>query len=184
MSKLYRFFNIPAIITLFITACSAQVVQTSPEQRETPKVALYNLMLGKSLNDKDVVDFITSNNCHSLNQFQLCRDTGVAFWMDFEQIVKTVYLYSGNAEGFRRYQGVLPYKLSFYDPMWKVEEKLKDPNADEKSQPNQKAGLPDEAGSPDHIHYWAVYKRLGLTVIYDSPGADEDAYIYAILINH
>ena len=45
------------------------------------------------------------------------------------------------------------------------------------------AGLPDEASSPDHIHYWAVYKELGLTVIYNSPGVDEDAYIYAILLS-
>ena len=45
------------------------------------------------------------------------------------------------------------------------------------------AGVPDEASSPDHIHYWAVYKQLGMTVIYNSPGADEDAYIYAILLS-
>jgi hypothetical protein len=39
------------------------------------------------------------------------------------------------------------------------------------------ASLPDEAGSPDHMHYWAMYKRLGMMVMYNSPGADEDAYI-------
>ena len=89
-------------------------------------VALYDLMIGKSLSDKEVADFITSNNCFSSNQFQLCKDKGIALWTDSNQVVKTVYLYSGNADGFKRYQGKLPYKLSFYDPMWKVEEKLKE----------------------------------------------------------
>ena len=32
------------------------------------------------------------------------------------------------------------------------------------------AGLPDETGAPDHMHYRAMHKRLGLTVIYNSPG--------------
>jgi hypothetical protein len=31
--------------------------------------------------------------------------------------------------------------------------------------------------------YWAVYKRCGMVVIYNSPFADVDAYIYAILVN-
>ena len=45
------------------------------------------------------------------------------------------------------------------------------------------AGSPDEAGSQDHMHYWAMYKRLGMTVIYNSPGNDEDAYIYSIVVS-
>jgi len=61
-----------------------------------------------------------------------------------------------------------------------VEEKLRDLNADDTL---QRAGLPDEIGAPDHIHYWAIYNRLNMTVIYNSPSADEDAYIYAILVN-
>jgi hypothetical protein len=43
--------------------------------------------------------------------------------------------------------------------------------------------LPDEGSSPDHFHYWAVYKHLGMTIIYNSPFVDEDATIYAILVS-
>jgi hypothetical protein len=64
--------------------------------------------------------------------------------------------------------------------MWRVEEKLMDLDS---ANIEYQAGLPEEEGSPDHMHYWAVYKRLGMTVIYNSPGKDEDAYIYAILMN-
>jgi hypothetical protein len=180
MNKLYRSYCILAVITLFITACSIQTAQTEPEKQVTSKAVTYRAVLGKSLTDKDVVDFIVNNNCSSANQFQLCKDVGMALWIDASQIVKMVYLYAGNLDGFRRYRGQLPFGLSFYDPMWKVEERLKDPDTDDTL---QRAGLPDEASSPDHMHYWAVYKRLGMTVIYNSPSADEDAYIYAILIS-
>jgi len=69
-----------------------------------------------------------------------------------------------------------------YDPMWQVQQRLSNLN-DEDQATAWTTGLPDEASSPDHIHYWAVYKELGMTVIYNSPGADEDAYIYAILLS-
>jgi len=183
MNKLYRFLSIFCVIPFLVVACSAQSVEASPGQQSTPAVASYELLLSKSLSDAEIVDFVTSNNCFSSNQYQLCKDKGVALWADSNQTVRTVYLYSGNADGFKRYQGKMPYKISFYDPMWKVEEKLNDLNVNDDSQPNQRTGFPDEAGSPDHIHYWTVYKQLRLTVIYDSPGADPDAYIYAVLVN-
>jgi hypothetical protein len=53
---------------------------------------------------------------------------------------------------------------------------------DDALQPTSLAGLPDEGSSPDRMHYWAVYKRLNITIVYNSPLADEDAYIYAILV--
>jgi hypothetical protein len=43
--------------------------------------------------------------------------------------------------------------------------------------------LPDEGGSPDRIHYWAVYKRFGVTIVYYSPvPSDKNASIHAILV--
>ncbi len=180
MLKRFKSLRILTVIMLFLTACSTWTVQAQPEAQATPKVVLYQTLLGKSVSDKRVVNFIVSNNCSSTSQFQLCKDVGMALWTDASQIVKTVYLYSGNMDGFSRYRGKLPFGLSFYDPMWKVEEKLRDLNADDTL---QRAGLPDEIGSPDHIHYWAIYNRLNMTVMYNSPGADEDAYIYAILVN-
>jgi hypothetical protein len=177
---LYRYPGVFTIIMLFITACSAQSI---PVQTQTEEPALYETVLDKSLTDKAVADFITRNSCSSTNEFELCQDAGMAFWLDTNQIIKTVYMYAGNADGFKQYRGKLPFGLSFYDPMWKVEDKLKDPSADEKLHSAWKAGLPDQGDSPDHVHYWAVYKRLGLTVIYNSASADKDAYIYAVLVS-
>jgi len=181
MDKLFKTLSILAAIPLLIAACGAWVVQAEPAGNVT--TASYPVVLGKSLNDQEVVNFIASNDCSPAHQFQLCKDAGMALWTDSDQIVKTVYMYSGNADGFRRYRGELPFGLSFYDPMWRVEDKLRGLEADETSQPPWRAGLPDEASSPDHMHYWAVYKRFGMTVIYNSPSADEDAYIYAILVS-
>jgi hypothetical protein len=69
--------------------------------------------------------------------------------------------------------------------MWRVEEKLREWNADDSLSPQEiwQAGLPDEEGSPDHMRYRAIYKRYGMTVIYNSPGYDEDAYIYAVMVS-
>ncbi len=74
----------------------------------------------------------------------------------------------------------MPYGLTFYDPMWLVEEKL---SALDKDSQSQKIKQPDETSSPDHIHYWATYKQLGLVVVYDTGIADPDAYIYAVLVS-
>lgn len=180
MNKLFKNLSSLVAMAIFITACGAQGVQAQPEERAAPKPLTYEAALGKSLNDKNVADFIARNNCSPADQFQLCKDAGMAFWADSNQIVRTVYLYAGNADGLRRYRGELPFGLSFYDPMWRVEDKLRDVDSDDAL---QQAGLPDEGSSPDHFHYWAVYQRLGMTVIYNSPGADEDAYIYAVLVS-
>lgn len=180
MNKFLKAIGILSTMLLLIVACSIQTVHRQPEEQVTSKTVAYKAVLGKSLTDEDVLLFIANNNCSSANQFQLCKDVGVALWADAGQIVKMVYLYSGNSDGFTRYRGELPFGLTFYDPMWRVEEKLGNQNAEDSL---QQAGLPDEASSPDHMHYWAVYKRLGMTVIYNSPSADEDAYIYAILIS-
>jgi hypothetical protein len=134
-------------------------------------------LLGKSLTDKVVADFIASNNCSSAAQFQLCEDVGVALLIDLNQIVETVYLYLNNTEGFGPYQGELPFGLKFYDTMGAVEYKLK-----RKGVGN--AGLPDSGATPDHLHYRANYQQVGMTIIYTSPSLeDEDATIYAILVS-
>jgi len=181
MNKLFRSVILLGAISLFATACGAQGIQAERGEGAVPKATTYEAVLGKSLSDKDVADFIASNNCSSGGPFQVCKETGMALWIDSSQIVKTVYLYSGNTDGFRRYKGTLPFGLSFYDPMWRVENKLRDLNAGNNL---HQAGLPDEGSSPDHMHYWAVYTQLGMTVIYNSPFADEDAYIYAILVDN
>ena len=78
----------------------------------------------------------------------------------------------------------LPYGLTMQDTMASVEQKLGQPNGVHALQASWKPGLPDEGGSPDHIYYWAIYKRFGLTVVYNSPSAsDKSATIHDILIS-
>lgn len=181
MNKLIQALGLFVVLPLLVVSCNLQAIQAHPEEQDTPKIVPYEALLGKSLNDKEVADFMISNNCSSADWIQICKDIGMALWTDSDQIVKTIYLYSGNADGFKRYRGELPFGLTFYDPMWRVEEKLMDRDTDD---PLQQLGLPEEGRSPDHMHYWAIYKRFGMTVVYNSPVADEDAYIYAVLVSN
>jgi hypothetical protein len=176
MNKFFKILSVLALMTLFITACVSQSVQAEPAKADTVASAGYQAVLGKSLNDKDVADFIASNNCVSATQFQVCKEAGVAFWLDTDQIVKTVYLYLNNVDGFAAYRGELPLGLKFYDSLGAVEYKLKERGVGN-------AGLPDEAAMPDHLHYWAMYKQVGVTIVYNEPYPDEDASIYAILVS-
>jgi hypothetical protein len=77
----------------------------------------------------------------------------------------------------------LPYGLTTQDTMLTVEQKLGQPREIHAPQAGWEPGLPDSGGSPDHVHYWAIYKRFGLTVVYNSPSpTDKSATIYAIYL--
>ena len=78
----------------------------------------------------------------------------------------------------------LPYGLTTQDTMATVEQKLGQPRVTYAPQAGWEPGLPDEGSSPDHSHYWAIYKRFGLTIVYNSPFAsDKSATIDAISVN-
>ena len=65
-----------------------------------------------------------------------------------------------------------------------LEEKLGQPKEVHAPQAGWVPGLPDEGGSPDRTHYWAVYNRFGITIVYNSPiASDKNASIHAILVN-
>lgn len=181
MNRPFKLIQICLTLSLFVSACTWQSVQ-SPAEDGLPKAVAYQTLLGKSLNDQEVMDFIASH-CSPADQFQLCQEMGMALWVDANELVETIWLYAGQADGFQRYRGQLPYGIDFYDPMWRVEEKLSLIDAGDSAQVTPMAGLPDEGNSPDHQHYWAIYERFHMIVIYDTPGIDEDAYIYAILVN-
>lgn len=77
----------------------------------------------------------------------------------------------------------LPYGLTTQDTMASVEQKLGQPRVTYAPQAGWEPGLPDEGSSPDHVHYWAIYKRFGLTIVYDTPSAkDKNATIHAIRV--
>ena len=174
MTKLYKSALILNLIILFITACSLQARQG---EQIPPKTTIYKEVLGKSLNDQVVADFIATNNCSSAAQFQLCNEVGVALVIGPDQTVETVYLCLNDVKDFTPYKGELPFGLKFYDTMGAVEYRLK-------KQGVGNEGLPDSGSTPDHVHYWANYKQVGMTIIYNTLSAeDEDGMIYAILVS-
>jgi hypothetical protein len=185
MNKRFPIFIVLAAIALFTTACGAQVVQAQPAEKAAPKVVAYQTILGRSLNDQDVVDFIASNRCSSTGPFQVCKAAGMALLTGPGQKVEAVYLYPNRiAEDFAAYTGALPLGLSAHDTMASVEDKFGQPKVDHAPEAGWQPGLPDASGTPDHIHYWAMYSRFGVTIVYNSPSAtDKGASIYAILVN-
>jgi len=184
MNKSFPILSIFAAIALFATAYGALVVQAHPAEKVVSKAVTYQGVLGKSLNDQEVADFIASNKCSSAGSFQLCKNIGMALWLDSDQTVKSVYLYPASTNGFTAYKGALPLGLAANDTMASIEQKFGQPKVDHAPQAGWEPGLPDEGRSPDYIHYWAIYKRFGVTVIYDSPSsADKNATIYTILVN-
>ncbi len=181
MNKLFKTLSLLAAIAFFATACIPPAIDVA---RAAPATVDYQAVLGQSVSDRDVADFIASNGCTQSGSFQLCRPAGLALWMDTDQVVKTAYLYLGNSDGFTAYNGALPLGLVRDDTMASVEQKLGQPKEAHAPQNGWEPGLPDEGRSPDYIHYWAIYKRFGLTVIYNSPAAnDKNATIHAILIS-
>lgn len=180
MKKFYETLCIIAALLVLSTACGTWSLPVQKQEEVRQKPPSYEAVLGKPMTDTAVMDFIARNNCLPADQFHLCQEAGMALWIDPAQIVKTVYLYAGGAAGFKRYRGELPFGLTFYDPMWRVQEKLRNSNTNDRL---EAAGLPEESSSPDHIHHWAIYRRFGMTVIYNVPFADEDAYIYAVVLS-
>jgi hypothetical protein len=78
----------------------------------------------------------------------------------------------------------LPYGLTMQDTMASVEQRLGQPMVTHALQAGWQPGLPDEGRAPDHVHYRAVYKRFGLTVVYNSPSpSDKNASIKEILLH-
>ena len=177
MNMFIHKLHIFAVLPLLLASCSLHTVPSQTEEPAARASVPYKEMLGKSLTDQVVANFLNSNNCSSAAQFQLCNDMGVALSSDPDQIVETVYFYLNDVEGFAPYKGELPFGLKFYDTMGAVQYKLKRKGVGS-------AGLPDSGDTPDHLHYWANYQQVGMTIIYNSPSAeDEDATIYAIQVS-
>jgi hypothetical protein len=183
MNMLVKFPSFLVAMALFLTACTSQSVHAQPAKADTTATAIHDVLLGKSLSDQEVANFIANNDCSAVELFQLCRSAGMVLVMDADQKVESVILYPGKDDGFAAYQGPLPYDLRFTDTMEMVEEKLGHPTKIDAPLANWVLGLPDESVTPDHVHYLAVYKRLRMTIIYNSPSAsDKGASIHSILV--
>ena len=99
-------------------------------------------------------------------------------------MIQTAYLYVSNANNFVAYKGALPLGLASNDTMATVEQKFGQPKVEHAPQAGWEQGLPEESSSPDHFHYWAIYNRFGVTIVYNSPSPnDKGATIHAILVS-
>src|SRR5262245_47795191 len=113
MKKLFKPLSFVFMIMLVVTACGAQVVQAEPLEQPVSIAPNYESLVGKSLGDKNVADFIAANHCTSANQYQLCGSTGIALGINRDQTVKTVFLFPGGASySFAAFQSALPLSLT------------------------------------------------------------------------
>lgn len=181
MHQLFKILGL--IIFTFVTnSCSTSLFQTEPSEQTAVKIPLYGLVLGKSMNDKVVADFIASNHCSATLPYVFCKEAGMDLLVDSNQIVVRVFLYLNKAPGlvpneadYTPYKGELPFGLKFYDTLEAVEHKLKQQGVGNE-------GLPDSGTIPDHMRYVATYNAAGITIIYTSD-RDEDPMIHAIVVN-
>ena len=75
----------------------------------------------------------------------------------------------------------LPYGLTMEDTRATVEQKLGQPYVPDLPHLGWEPALPDEGGSPDRMHYWAIYRRFGIVIVYNSPAPrDMGATIHAV----
>ncbi|HET6597541.1 MAG TPA: hypothetical protein VFG81_18095 [Anaerolineales bacterium] len=178
MSKLYRYMYVLVAMSLSLSACSGLAVRAQKPEINTIN---YIDLLGKSLRDESARKLL-SNHCTDATQVRLCKEAGVAVWLDTNQIVKEVYLYLNNDQGFSPYQGELPLGLRFYDTLGAVEYKLRRLKVNNTPMRGNNQ-IKYEGRSPDHLHYWVTYQPYRFTIIYNAPILDEDATIYAILFH-
>ncbi len=179
-NKLFKPLSILVAIALFASACGAQIARAA---EPVPAAVSYEAVLGKSVSEQPVADFI-ADNCTQSGSMQYCRPAGLALWADRNQIVRLVSVYLNDAEGFAAYKGELPLGLESTDTMADVEQKLRRPIEIHAPQAGWDLGLPDESFSRDLTYYWAIYERFGVTVVYNTPAAyDKDATIHAIHIS-
>jgi hypothetical protein len=181
MDQLFKILGL-IVLTFVTTSCSTGFFRTEPGVQTAVKVPLYKVLLGKSLADKVVADFIASNHCSVTQPYIYCKEAGMDLLVDSNEIIVSVFLYLNKAPGFlpnegdyTAYKGELPFGLKFYDTLEAVEYKLK-------RQGVGNDGLPDSGTIPDHMHYVATYNEAGITIIYNS-APDEDPTIHAILVN-
>ena len=169
MNKPFTILITLVAVTLLGTACSAKTVEAAPE------LTWVESMIGRSMTDREVADFLTRNNCASLEQFRLCKDAGLTFEVSPDQEVKTVFIYLEDTEGFKAYRGDVPFGLKYYDTWEIVEHKLRKQRVG--------TGTPNEGHTPDHTHYWATYYSARMTIIYNSPSPeDRSASMHALVL--
>jgi hypothetical protein len=101
----------------------------------------------------------------------------MALGVNSNQVVETVFLNLENTDGFSAYQGELPFGLKINDSRETVEAKFKEQRVG--------TGVANEEGLFDRTHCWATYYAAGMTIIYNSPSADDKGTtMHAIIVEN
>ena len=177
MNKLFKFFSVLGVIVVL-----GSVQRVRATQAATP--VEYRIILQRSLDDPSVEGFVVDHNCQLVDDFQICPAAGVALHLIQPGAVDQVYLYLNPDKLFERFTGQLPYELAPNDTMADVQRKLGHPKIPTIPLMGWEPGLPDEGATPDHVHYWAIYKAYHLTVVFNTPTPDDpNASIQMIVID-
>lgn len=128
-------------------------------------------LLGKNIRGDDIQEWLSNNNatpeidkydsfgCY----FYSFKARGISLRFDTEDLLEGIFFYSEGADGFRQYQGRLPFGLSFMLTRKEIESIL---------------GKPDAGGSD-----WVLYKSKGIGIKYKTKRLDDlNARIYMMNI--
>ena len=98
------------------------------------------------------------------------KQKGVSLRFDTTETLTNIFLYSEGADGYRQYQGKLPYNLSFLLNRQEIENML---------------DKPEKSGGEGVINYWVVYTSKGVGITYNTKQTDDlNARIYVMYINN
>jgi hypothetical protein len=177
MNRLFKFLSVLFVVTVLVAAYRVQTTQAS--------IAVdYQVALYHSLDDHSAASYFVAHNCTATGDFRACPESGVAFQVDERGLIRQVYFYVQQGDGFSPFSGELPFGIDASDTMADVQRKLGHPKVPQIPMLGWEPELPSYGGSPDHIHYWAVYEQYSLTVVYNTPLANDlNASIQLILIS-
>src|SRR5512143_180647 len=112
MGRFYRYIFVLAMFSLFFTSCTTQSAQI---KQIKPEVVKYQDLLDETFSNDDIQNWTTKNDCIFAERLLSCQNLGIALWLNSEHVVKTVYFYLDNTDGFSAYKGELPLGLKYYD---------------------------------------------------------------------
>ena len=131
-------------------------------------------MLGKNVRESEIQKWLSdigeSPDIQDFGHafFYDYKSKGIALRFDTTDTLTSIFLHPEGSDGYRQYQGRLPFKLSFMLNRNEVESIL---------------GKPDESGGEGIIKYWAAYTSKGIRIVYDTKQTENlNARIYTVVL--
>jgi len=132
-------------------------------------------MLGMDINGDEIQEWLSG--FHHLSEISKFDDSyyynfksiGLSMKFDNSDKLTTIFVYSDSADGYRQFQGDLPYGLSFTNTRKEIESVL---------------GTPDRSGGGEYFNCWSRYISKGIGFTYNSKNCNDlDAQIHHITIS-